>query len=378
MATIENKLGPSGTASRKVVVVPPKPAKTRHPVQTAVRAAVQSASADTPHGSTSPTTSIQEVLKVFAVGLLLATIFAARGLVHSGHGMDDGPQRTVTLGIGSAVLAVTEAVHLTWPWDETQRALGRGPLPDNSPLLATSPASKPTVPASAAPKRPRPPALFVPTPRHPLRLLITGDSLTEYLGPQMVEMTAGGGRIKANSDTHYGTGLVRPDFVDWSVVARQQIGEYHPAAVVVFIGGNDFQNISLPDGRILAASSPAWTREYSRRAEVVMRTWLRGGARRVYWLSMPPARSNAWSHNNAQIDVALRQAAKQVPGAEYLNILGPITNHGHYSDYVYIHGQPVLVRTPDGIHLTETGSSIVANEVLTVLREQWHLKGRPR
>ncbi|MDQ2745459.1 MAG: DUF459 domain-containing protein, partial [Chloroflexota bacterium] len=61
-----------------------------------------------------------------------------------------------------------------------------------------------------------------------------------------------------------------------------------------------------------------------------------------------------------------------VPGVRYLNILGPITNHGRYADFVSIGGQPALVRTPDGVHLTTTGSTIVAREVLYVLKRVWH------
>jgi hypothetical protein len=182
--------------------------------------------------------------------------------------------------------------------------------------------------------------------------------------------------VKGWADTHYGTGLVRPDFVDWSVVARQQEAQYNPDAVVVMIGGNDFQNMQLPNGKILYASTPAWTREYQRRAEVCMRIWTRNGTRRVYWLSMPPARSDAWTHNNQQIDLALARAAKKVPGARYLDINGPITNHGQYSDYIYQNGAPVLVRTPDGIHMTDAGSMIVAHEVLRVLVHDWHLSKR--
>ena len=41
-----------------------------------------------------------------------------------------------------------------------------------------------------------------------------------------------------------------------------------PDAVVVFIGGNDFQNMTLANGRVLIAGTAAWTTEYARRAAV--------------------------------------------------------------------------------------------------------------
>jgi hypothetical protein len=205
-----------------------------------------------------------------------------------------------------------------------------------------------------------------------LRLLVTGDSLTGYLGPILVDKTAAVAPTVGFVDTHNGTGLTRPDYVDWSLVAQQQEAADNPDAVVVMMGGNDFQNMTLPNGQFFTAGTPAWTREYERRAIVCMRIWTRGGTRRVYWLAMPPARDSAWAYDDNQINIALRRAAAQVPGAEYLDILGPVTNHGKYADFVPDgHGQPILVREPDGVHLNQAGSAIVADEVLHVFEHEW-------
>jgi hypothetical protein len=215
--------------------------------------------------------------------------------------------------------------------------------------------------------------LWRPTPSHPLRLLVTGDSLPGYLGPILLNDAAAIGPVRGAVDVHDGTGLTRPDFVDWSLVARGQVVTYHPDAVVVWMGGNDFQNMTLPTGHVFLAGTPAWTREYQRRAEICMRIWIHGGARRIYWLAMPPARDPSWAYDDAQINTALRRAAARVPGAEYLDILGPITNHGRYADYVHEHGQPELVREADGVHVNLAGSALVAREVLRVLEREWHL-----
>jgi hypothetical protein len=215
--------------------------------------------------------------------------------------------------------------------------------------------------------------LWRPTPSHPLRLLVTGDSLPGYLGSILLNDAAAIGPVRGAADVHDGTGLTRPDFVDWSLVAHQQVATYHPDAVVVWMGGNDFQNMTLPAGHVFLAGTPAWTRENQRRAEICMRIWIHGGARRIYWLAMPPARDPSWAYDDAQIDTSLRRAAARVPGAEYLDILGPITDHGRYADYVHENGQPELVREADGVHVNLAGSTIVAQEVLRVLAREWHL-----
>jgi hypothetical protein len=306
-------------------------------------------------------------MTVFLVGVVLAAIFGVKGLVHSGKGMDLGPERTVVLALGEPLQAVAGALGVTLPWDVTERALGRSTDLGDAPLLAAGSG------LASQPKKAGLPPLAYPTRLHPLRLLVTGDSLTEYLGPQLVDEATRLGPVKAQSDTHYGTGIVRPDFVDWSVVARQQVATYHPRAVVVFMGGNDNQNMTMSNGEIIQAGSPRWTREYARRVAVCMRIWSQGGRARVYWLSMPPARSDSWSAVNRQINIALSRAAAQVPRARYLNVLGPVTDRGRYADFVTVNGQPTLVRTPDGIHFNSTGSDIVSHEVLQVLKRDWHL-----
>lgn len=425
----------------------------------------------------SPTTSIGPVLTSIAVGLALALLLDARGIVHAGLGMPDGPFRTATLDVGHTALDLSEAAHLTWLWDGLSTALGHAPQPEVPPLLASgatvaTPSAQPAratampTPARASPTPtstagatataharpiiapsatvrppvptrtpvrpvgamrqtatpaplathsvpptlppratathpPRPPVGGVvavrpphpgpaithsaPTPRpaptarprRPLRrLLVTGDSLPGYLGPILINDVAAVAPVRGFVDVHNGTGLTRPDFVDWSVVASQQVASDDPDATVVWIGGNDFQNMVLANGQVLVAGTPAWTHEYQRRAEVCMRVWAGGGRRKVYWLAMPPSRNPAWAYDDARIDVALRQAAAHVPGVEYLDILGPITNRGRYADYVYQHGQPVLVRESDGVHVNVAGSTIVAGEVFAVLQHDWHLAGQ--
>ena len=242
------------------------------------------------------------------------------------------------------------------------------PRPTSAPRLAPATATnQPQRPVAAMPPRQV-------TAAAPLRLLVTGDSLTGYLGPELVDEAAAAGPVHGVVATHDGAGLTSPAYVDWSVVARQQVARDHPDAVVVLLGGNDFQNMTLPGGQFFLAGSSAWTQEYQRRASVCMQIWAQGGKARVYWLSMPPARNRQWALDDAQINIAVQRAAAQAPGVAYLNVLGPITDHGRYADFVQnAAGQTVLIREQDGVHLNIAGSTIVAQEVLPVIERDWRL-----
>ena len=241
----------------------------------------------------------------------------------------------------------------------------RTPRPTATPRPTVTPS--PTVTPTVGP----PPRVI--TGAATLRLLVTGDSLSGYIAPQLVDKAAAVAPVTGFVDTHNGTGLTRPDFVDWSIVAAQQVAADQPDAVVVIMGGNDFQNMTLPNGQVFQAGTPVWTREYQRRAEICMRIWAQGGLKRVYWLSMPPARNSTWAADDRQINKALQAAAADVPGARFLNVLGPVTDHGKYVDYVHWHGGWLLIREPDGVHLNQDGSLIVADEVLNVIKREWHI-----
>lgn len=324
------------------------------------------------------------------VGFLLAIAFGARGLVHSAGGMPDGPLRSVALTVGRTAVSTGHRIPLSWPWDQAQIALGKQSQPTTSPILLSSASRAPETSslfgrarafeaARWAYRHTHPPTLSsalpvlrVPTISDPLRLLVTGDSLSGYLAPDLLEQASHVGPIVGFADTHDGTGLTRPDFVDWSVVAQQQVATDDPDATVVIIGGNDFQNMVTASGRVLVAGTRPWTAEYQRRAEVCMRIWAQGGSKRIYWLSVPPARDPRWAYDDHQINVALARAAARVTGAEYVDILGPITIRGRYSDFVRISGQETLIREQDGVHLNPTGSAIAATEVMPIITREWH------
>jgi hypothetical protein len=181
--------------------------------------------------------------------------------------------------------------------------------------------------------------------------------------------------IRAQTETRFGTGLVRPDFFDWATHARAQITQRNPELVIVAMGGNDGQGITLADGTVLPAGSDAWTAEYQRRAIVVMRIWSGDGARRVLWLSLPPARSDQLNGYFRRLNEATLDATTRVVGARYLDLTPWLSKNGAYSDYLTgTDGNTVLARARDGVHLSLDGARIAAGHVLETVRSTWNLR----
>jgi uncharacterized protein len=326
--------------------------------------------------------------------LLFAMVFNSRAMVHAGEGMPSGTTRDLVLDVGKPVNSFAHALYLDRPRQWLDSLFGNQPAPtgpsalsqlpsqaDNRPLGSAGKPVTPVPSASAsakakviAPTKPVVAKLRVPTKADPLKILVAGDSMTEFLGPDLINQSATAGKATGNTETKYGTGLVRPDFFDWSLYAQQLVNSQHPEAVVVMMGGNDGQGITLANGAVLPDGSDAWAKEYRRRVEVVMRIFSGNGKRRVYWVPMPVPRSAKLAIDYHLMDLAVADAAAVVPGVTDVNIVPRLSNNGQYSDYLPgLNGQTILARTQDGIHLSTDGANLAASLVLTAMNKDWHL-----
>lgn len=329
--------------------------------------------AGSPRAAADAVPARRALLLVVAVLGLLA-VLRAPAMVHAGEGMRPGLTRTLLLGAARPVERVTHLVRLDTPDRWLTRAFGHRTAPHGGASELATAASHTatgrtgTTGAPAAPLTP----LRRPTAADPLRVLVTGDSLTESLGPTITNTAPD--TVRAQTETRFGTGLVRPDFFDWAAHARVQVAERDPELVIVAMGGNDGQGITLADGTVLPAGSAEWAAEYQRRAGVVMRIWTADGARRLLWLSLPPARSDRLNGYFRQLNAATEAAAAGVSGASYLDLAPWLSKDGAYSDYLTgADGQAVLARSHDGVHLALDGARIAAAHVIDNIRSTWRL-----
>ncbi|MCK9900347.1 hypothetical protein CC117_06120 [Parafrankia colletiae] len=318
------------------------------------------------------------ILVTACLGLL--AVLRSSAMVHAGEGMPPGTTRDLVLAVARPLDRVTSTLWLDRPDRLLTRAFGHpdpaGAKADSSELASAAALAEPPADGRDGAARREGSGgeatrLRTPTAADPLRVLVTGDSLTESLGPTITNTAPAA--IRAETDTRFGTGLVRPDFFDWATHARHQVSERNPEAVVVAMGGNDGQGITQPDGTILPAGSDEWAAEYRRRAIVLMRIWSDGGSRRVYWLGLPPARSETLNSYFTRMNEATRAAAERVPGARFLDLRPTLSTGGRYTDYLTDSGgRSVLIRTRDGVHLTLDGARMAAAPVLAVLAGDWH------
>jgi lysophospholipase L1-like esterase len=203
-------------------------------------------------------------------------------------------------------------------------------------------------------------------PRGRLNVLVTGDSMAQIYDHYMADGLGGGAAVR--SEAHISTGLSKPSMLDWVANARSQAGRVRPDVTVVFIGANDGFPMPTPSGATAPCCDSSWIKEYARRAAQMMRSYRRGGAGRVYWLTLPAPRGGSFRTVFGPVNAAIRQAARRTRGVHVVPIDRIFTPGFVYRDTLMWGGRSVHVRQGDGVHLNNAGASIAAQKTIARLR----------
>ena len=214
---------------------------------------------------------------------------------------------------------------------------------------------------------------LLPTAATPLRVLEIGDSLGIDLGDQLRSQLDSSAMASTTVASLGDTGLSNVAYYDWPVHLATLVTTGHPQVVVVFMGANDDQGFMV-DGAAAAPGSAAWLAGYSQRVADVLRVTTDAGVRLV-WVGMPPM-ANTDLDTAVQTENAIyRTETATFPGTLYVSsdsVLG--RGSGLFeSSAVDASGRAVVLRTPDGVHLTPAGAALLARTVIDAIDTRWHL-----
>jgi hypothetical protein len=195
-----------------------------------------------------------------------------------------------------------------------------------------------------------------PTSADPLRVLVAGDSLSGHLGPSMSSALSGK-PATVTLDEHVGTGLARPDVVDWPTELSQDMANTKPDVVVLIFGGNDNQDLRTADGWIPITHHDEWKAEYQRRIAQIMDIVAKPGVS-VYWLGLPVMARPSLQAVVPEINAMIAKEAAARPHAVTYVDPGPALNGPKGGFAAYLpgpDGRNVMVRESDGVHPTAAG-----------------------
>jgi lysophospholipase L1-like esterase len=312
----------------------------------------------------------RDAVFVVLMAAVLLVLFEGASVRKAGEEMNPGIGRELVLGVGRPAgwladhLPLASGSHAATAWLSPDQNLGG---PGGFAKTGATPAGSEIPPVTPDAFDPASIGAQPPSRRKLHTLLVTGDSMSMPLDADLAQQLASRG-VRVIRDSHIGTGISTTFIVDWGRLSALQVKQDHPDAVVVFIGANDGFPMAGPDGRQVSCCSAAWAAIYANRARQMVNTYRQNGAARVYWITLPTPREAARQSIARVVNAAIEVAAQ--PWADQVRVIDTVptfTPGEVYRDAMSVNGSQTIVRQSDGIHLNDTGSSLLAGYVLTEL-----------
>lgn len=211
-----------------------------------------------------------------------------------------------------------------------------------------------------------------PTTQKVRRMLVVGDSLSISLGEELQRVLTGTPGLDYAWDGTKSTGLTRPELVNWPRHLRELVTQQTPDIVVIMLGANDMMPVDGPSGNRLLFGDPDWAAAYALKAQELISICRQANPKvSLYWVGVPAMGESTLAAGVRQINAAL-QTMCRAAGCRFID------THAAFSDATdrfarhakdTASGETVLIRTPDGVHLTESGSKLLSGLVLAAVVE---------
>jgi hypothetical protein len=214
---------------------------------------------------------------------------------------------------------------------------------------------------------------LLPTTASPLRVLEIGDSLGIDLGDQLEAQLDATGRVRTTVASVGDSGLANVTYLDWPTHLASLLVADRPQVVVVFIGANDDQGLYV-DGSPTAPGTLAWVSGYTQRVDNVLQEVTSARAR-VVWVGMPPMANPDLNTAMQREDVIYQCETQRFPGTLYFSSAPVLESASGLYEATGNDGsgQQTALRTPDGVHLTPAGGTVLAHAVIDAIDHRWHL-----
>jgi hypothetical protein len=190
-------------------------------------------------------------------------------------------------------------------------------------------------------------------------VLVVGDFMAGGLAEGLATVFAANADIKVVDKARGSSGFVRDDVYDWPAQVRTLIETEKAAVVIVMLGANDRQQIRAGDVREQPLTE-GWTREYRARTDALAAAVAESGVP-LLWVGLPAFKQKKMLSDMLAFNDIYRQSAEQAGGV-FVDIWdGFVDENGAFvMNGPDINGQPVRLRSDDGINLSRAGKRKVA------------------
>lgn len=322
--------------------------------------------------------------------LLLATLLTSGKIVEIAERQEFGPTRDRQVAVAERIDRVANFFSLNRPYDWIRDVRGAGEdaaeridsidevaadagldvepadvdpgVGDDDPVTSSTSSTTTTTTVPDGPIR-------VVDEAAPLTVFVGGDSQAEYLADAIT--TESDLALDVDVQHEISTSLARPDYFNWPARLREVDADSNPEAVVLFIGANDHQDMTDADGDRLVEGSPEWQAEWSRRLAITFDLLEKDG-RHVFWVTQPPMRDSGLDDGIDQINALAGVVIAERDFVSAIDIWPLFGGEGGFAQRITgPDGDEIRARIDDGVHLTRSAASWVADLVFDALTELW-------
>ncbi len=318
--------------------------------------------------------------------LLLAALLTSGKIVEIAERQEFGDARDRNLALAEGLDRVANFLSLNRPYDAIQSLRGAGDdIGERVDTIEEVAATTSTSPPTTSSERPSDssttssssttsttttvPIVRTVSDARPLRVLVAGDSQAEYLG-QAITTAHPGWALDVIIDDRISTSLARPDYFNWPAHLASIVANDPPEAVVLFIGANDHQDMADAADVRLVEGSDEWQAEWVRRLALTLDLFATEEIR-VFWVTQPPMRDGELSDGVQLINDLAAPVVGERDFARAIDIWDLFGGSSGYQDRVTHDGETIDARVDDGIHLTRSAASWVADLVFEEMSAHW-------
>lgn len=232
--------------------------------------------------------------------------------------------------------------------------------------VVARPASAPAAAAAAA--RPTEPEKAIVEKKPDARVvMVVGDFMAGGLAEALQSTFAENANVRVLDRSQGSSGFVRKDVYDWPAQIAGLMDADKPAAVVIMMGSNDRQGMSV-NGQQQQPRSDAWDTEYKARTSALAEA-IEARNIPLLWVAVPAFKPARMTSDMLAFNTIYKSAVEG-GGGQFVDIWdGFVDENGEFvTTGPDVNGQPVRLRGRDGINLTTAGKEKVAFYVEKPLR----------
>ncbi len=192
------------------------------------------------------------------------------------------------------------------------------------------------------------------------RILVIGDFMAYAAADALKGLYIDNTGVIIINGTVPDSGLVRTDYYSWKRNISKLIDKNKPEAIIIMVGANDNQPITMPHG-LLSTEQPEWLNVYERRVTEITKG-LRDSGKPWIWVGQPAFENNDLTRKMLIFN-ELYKNKTEAAGGHFVSVWGGfVDTQGQFSFSGYdVNGIAVKLRTNNGINFTSEGKKKLAS-----------------